>query len=237
MNLLNVKDIRVSYGSIEALKKMSFHVAKNEIVSLIGSNGAGKSTTLRTISGLLHPQSGEVEFEGNRIDKMKPHEIVRLGLLQSPEGRGIFANLTVLENLEMGAFTRKDSKSEILKDMEHIFSLFPRVKERIKQVAGTLSGGEQQMLAISRALMGRPKLLLLDEPSLGLAPQIVQTIFNIITKVNKEGMTILLVEQNAHQALKISHRAYVIETGQIVLQGSGAELLHNKDVQKAYLGG
>lgn len=235
--LLSVKDIHVKYGNIEALKGISFDVMPGEIISLIGANGAGKSTTLRSISGLLKPVSGDIQFGGKSLVGIKPHEIVRLGLLQSPEGRGIFANLTVGENLEMGAFTRKDSKSEIKKDMENVFSLFPRVKERLKQQAGTLSGGEQQMLAISRALMGRPKLLLLDEPSLGLAPQIVNTIFSIIQKINKEGTTILLVEQNAHQALKISHRGYVVETGQIVLSGKGSDLLVNEKVREAYLGG
>ncbi|MDZ4676524.1 MAG: ABC transporter ATP-binding protein [Oligoflexia bacterium] len=236
-SVLSVKNIRVKYGNIEALKGVSFEVNKGEIISLIGANGAGKSTTLRTISGLLKPVSGEILFEGKPIHGMKAHEIVRLGLLQSPEGRGIFANLTVLENLEMGAYTRKDSKAEINKDLEYVYSLFPRVKERLKQQAGTLSGGEQQMLAMSRALMGKPKLLLLDEPSLGLAPQIVDTIFNIIRKINKEGTTILLVEQNAHQALNVSHRGYVVETGEIVLTGPGKELLTNSKVREAYLGG
>ena len=235
--LLAVKNIRVKYGNIEAIRGISFDVMPGEIISLIGANGAGKSTTLRAISGLLHPVSGDIEFMGKSITKMKAHEVAGLGLLQSPEGRGIFANLSVEENLEMGAYTRKDSKSEIAKDMENVFGLFPRVKERLKQQAGTLSGGEQQMLAISRALMGRPKLLLLDEPSLGLAPQIVNTIFSIIQKINKEGTTILLVEQNAHLALKISHRGYVVETGEIVLTGKGLDLLTNEKVREAYLGG
>lgn len=235
--LLSVKNIRVKYGAIEALKGLSFDVIGGEIISLIGANGAGKSTTLRTISGLLKPASGEILFEGKSITGLKPHEIVRTGLLQSPEGRGIFANLTVLENLEMGAYTRKDSRAAIHKDLDHIYSLFPRIKERLKQLAGTLSGGEQQMLAISRSLMGKPKLLLLDEPSLGLAPQIVDTIFGIIKKVNSQGVTILLVEQNAHQALSISHRGYVVETGEIVLTGKGSDLLNNQKVREAYLGG
>ncbi|MBK9292871.1 MAG: ABC transporter ATP-binding protein [Oligoflexia bacterium] len=235
--MLKVDKLKVCYGNIDALKDISFEVKKGEIISLIGANGAGKSTTLRAISGLLRPKSGDIFFENKSIKALPPHEIVRLGLLQSPEGRGIFANLTVLENLEMGAYTRKDSKELIKKDMEHVFALFPRVKERLKQVAGTLSGGEQQMLAMSRALMGKPKLLLLDEPSLGLAPQIVETIFNIIKKINSEGVTILLVEQNAAQALKISHRAYVIETGNVVMTGLGSELLVSPKVREAYLGG
>lgn len=235
-NVLEVKDIRVKYGAIEALKGVSFHVKKGEIISLIGANGAGKSTTLRAISGLLKPVAGDILFEGKSIKGIKAHDIVRLGLLQAPEGRGIFANLTVMENLEMGAYTRKD-KGGIAADLDHVFQLFPRIKERQKQLAGTLSGGEQQMLAISRALMGRPKLLLLDEPSLGLAPQIVNTIFSIIQKINKDGATILLVEQNAFQALKISHRGYVVETGSIVLEGKGSDLLTNEQVRAAYLGG
>ncbi len=235
--LLDVKNVRVKYGNIEALKGISFTVQSGEIISLIGANGAGKSTTLRTISGLLTPVSGEVVWQGKPIHHMKPHDIVKLGLLQSPEGRGIFANLSVLENLEMGAYTRKDSKEAITKDLENVYLLFPRIKERLRQQAGTLSGGEQQMLAISRALMGRPKLLLLDEPSLGLAPQIVETIFSIIKKINSEGTTILLVEQNAFQALKISHRGYVVETGEIVLSGKGSDLLVDPKVREAYLGG
>ncbi len=234
---LKVQNLHIKYGNIVALKGISFEVNEGEIVSLIGANGAGKSTTLRAISGLLKPVSGEIIFDGKPIQGMKPHEIVRLGLLQSPEGRGIFANLSVMENLEMGAYTRKDAKSVIRADMENVFELFPRVKERLKQQAGTLSGGEQQMLAVSRALMGRPKLLLLDEPSLGLAPQIVETIFAIIKKINGNGVTILLVEQNAHQALRVSHRAYVMETGQIVLTGSGQELMKDPKVRAAYLGG
>lgn len=235
--LLSVKDIRVKYGNIEALKGISFDVFPGEIISLIGANGAGKSTTLRTISGLLKPISGDVLFQDKSIKGFKPHDIVHYGILQSPEGRGIFANLTVMENLEMGAYTRKDGKAEIQKDLENVYTLFPRIKERLKQQAGTLSGGEQQMLAISRALMGRPKLLLLDEPSLGLAPRIVELIFEIIVKINREGTTILLVEQNAHQALKVSNRGYVVETGTIVLTGKGNDLLSNAKVREAYLGG
>jgi branched-chain amino acid transport system ATP-binding protein len=233
--ILEVQNIRVKYGAIEALKEISFHVDEGEIISLIGANGAGKSTTLRTLSGLLTPISGNIVFQGESIVGRKAHDIVRLGLVHAPEGRGIFANLTVLENLEIGAFTRTHKK-EIAADMDHVFGLFPRLKERIKQSAGTLSGGEQQMLAISRALMSRPRLLLLDEPSLGLAPQFVQTIFTIIQKLGREGVTILLVEQNACQALKISDRGYVVETGKIVLEGSGAELLVNPEVREAYLG-
>ena len=235
--LLSAKNLQVKYGNIEALKGISFEVFEGEVISLIGANGAGKSTTLRTISGLLKPVAGEIIFQKTVISGMKPHQIVKLGVLQSPEGRGIFANLTVLENLEMGAFTRKDGKVEIAKDLEKVYGLFPRIKERLKQQAGTLSGGEQQMLAISRALMGRPKILLLDEPSLGLAPQIVDKIFEIIRQINKEGVTILLVEQNANQALKVSHRGYVVETGSIVLTGKGSELLSNEKVREAYLGG
>lgn len=237
MALLSVNNLKIKYGNIEALRGVSFEVQEGEIISLIGANGAGKSTTLRAVSGLLKPAEGEINFAGASIGGKKPHDIVRLGLLQCPEGRGIFANLTVLENLEMGAYTRKDSKAKIQKDLEHVFTLFPRVKERLKQQAGTLSGGEQQMLAVSRALMGRPKLLLLDEPSLGLAPQIVETIFSIIKQVNAEGVTILLVEQNANQALRISNRAYVVETGEIVLTGSGKDLLTDPKVRAAYLGG
>lgn len=234
--LLSLQNVRVKYGNIEALKGISVDVYPGEIISLIGANGAGKSTTLRTISGLLKPIAGDVIFQGRSIVNDQPHNIVKLGLIHAPEGRGIFANLTVLENLEMGAYARKCSRTDIEKDFEHIFTLFPRLKERLKQQSGTLSGGEQQMLAISRALMSKPKLLLLDEPSLGLAPQIVETIFQIIQKVNKEGVTILLVEQNAFQALKVSHRGYVVETGEIVLSGKGSELLTNDKVREAYLG-
>lgn len=236
MALLSLRNVSVNYGAIKALRGISLDVNEGEIISLVGSNGAGKTTTLRTISGVLKPVSGEVLFNGQPIQGMKPHEIVRLGICQSPEGRGIFPNLTVMENLEMGAFTRKD-KEAIAKDLYWVFDLFPRVKERLKQLAGTLSGGEQQMVAMSRALMASPKVLLLDEPSLGLAPQIVETIFQIIQKVNKEGVTVLLVEQNAFQALKISHRAYVLETGEMALSGRGDELLKDPKVRAAYLGG
>jgi branched-chain amino acid transport system ATP-binding protein len=234
--VLDVKNLSVKYGAIEALKGLSFQVDEGEIISLIGANGAGKSTTLKTLSGLLTPTSGDIVFQGESMVGKKAHDIVRLGLIHAPEGRGIFANLTVLENLEMGAYTRR-SKSEVAADLDHVFALFPRIKERRSQCSGTLSGGEQQMLAISRALMSRPRLLLLDEPSLGLSPQLVQIIFSIIQKLNREGVTILLVEQNASQALKIAHRGYVMETGKIILQGSGEELLGNSQVREAYLGG
>lgn len=235
MALLSVKDLQVHYGAIHAIKGISFEVNQGEVISLIGANGAGKSTTLRAISRLL-PYTGSITFEEKDLSLLKPHEVVLQGLSQSPEGRGVFSNMTVLENLEMGAYTRHDKK-EIHEDLENAFVLFPRLKERIKQVAGTLSGGEQQMLAIARALMSRPKVLLLDEPSLGLAPLIVAQIFEIIQNLNKQGKTILLVEQNAHMALKIAHRAYVIETGKITMSGKGQDLLHNEDVRKAYLGG
>lgn len=233
-SLLEVRDLHVYYGSIHALKGVSFDVQKGEIVSLIGANGAGKTTTLRALSGIVESK-GDLFFQGKSLQTYKAYERVSLGLAQSPEGRGVFPTLSVLENLEMGAYSRKD-KSEIKQDLEHCFSLFPRLKERIKQTAGTMSGGEQQMLAISRALMARPKLLLLDEPSLGLAPRIVSQIFEIIQKLNSEGMTILLVEQNARMALKVSHRAYVIETGKVTLSGKGADLLNDDNVRRSYLG-
>lgn len=237
-HILEIKNLKVKYGAIEALKGISLFVQSGEIISLIGSNGAGKSTTLRTVSGLLKPASGEIIFENKVLNKIKPHHIVSRGIIQSPEGRGIFANLTVKENLLLGTYPRKHlNKSDLASELEGVFNLFPRIKERLEQLSGTLSGGEQQMLAISRALMAKPRLLLLDEPSLGLAPQIVETIFEIIKKINAQGTTILLVEQNAFQALKVSHRAYVIETGEIVLSGSGAELLKNPKVREAYLAG
>ncbi|MGZ3743186.1 MAG: ABC transporter ATP-binding protein [Pseudobdellovibrionaceae bacterium] len=232
--LMSVKNLEVYYGAIHALKGISFDVFEGEIVSLIGSNGAGKTTTLRALCGLAEAR-GEITLEGKSLLQIPVHERVHHGLAQSPEGRGIFQNLTVLENLQMGAYSRKD-KANVQKDLEYCFGLFPRLKERIQQVAGTLSGGEQQMLAISRAIMCKPKLLLLDEPSLGLAPKIVSQIFEIIEKLNAEGMTILLVEQNANQALKISDRAYVLETGKITLSGTGQELLSNDEVRKSYLG-
>ena len=233
--LLKIDHITVSYGAIKALKDISLSVNEGEIVTLIGANGAGKSTTLRTISGLLKPKEGKIYFKGRDISGEKPHVIVHLGISQAPEGRGIFANLSTEDNLEMGAYSRKDKES-IQRDKEHVFHIFPILQERRKQEAGTLSGGEQQMLTISRALMARPKLLLLDEPSLGLAPQIIKQIFKVIQEINQQGTTILLVEQNANMALHIAHKAYVLETGKIVLQGKAQDLLNNPDVKKAYLG-
>lgn len=233
--ILSVRDLNVYYGGIHALKGVSFDVAQGEIVSLIGANGAGKTTTLRAISGIL-PFKGSIELKGQALFGIAPHNIVKLGVAHSPEGRGVFPNLTVMENLEMGAYIRRD-RDGIKRDLEHCFALFPRLKERIQQKAGTLSGGEQQMLAISRALMTKPTLLMLDEPSLGLAPLIVAQIFEIVKKVNQDGVTILLVEQNARMALEISHRAYVVETGKITLQGSGRELLNDRRVIDSYLGG
>jgi branched-chain amino acid transport system ATP-binding protein len=235
MALLELNDVHTYYGNIHALKGISLTVDKGEIVTLIGSNGAGKSTTLRTISGITPPRQGKVVLDGQRIDQIPAHKIVNLGVLQSPEGRRIFPRLTVRENLEMGAFTRTD-KAEIAADMEKVFGLFPRLKERVAQYGGTLSGGEQQMLAIGRALMGRPKVLLLDEPSMGLAPVLVEQIFSIIKDINAQGTTILLVEQNALMALGIAHRGYVLQTGQIVLADSAVGLSENETVQKAYLG-
>ncbi|WP_295906081.1 ABC transporter ATP-binding protein [uncultured Bdellovibrio sp.] len=232
--LLIVENLEVFYGSIQALKGISFSVDEGEVVSLIGANGAGKTTTLRAISGLV-PNSGQISFNGQNLNVVPTFKRVGLGLAQSPEGRGVFPQMSVYENLEMGAYSRSD-KTNIKKDLEMCFELFPRLKERMSQMAGTLSGGEQQMLAISRALMCKPKMLLLDEPSLGLAPLIVAQIFEIVKKLNKEGMTVLLVEQNARMALKISHRAYVLETGRIVMQDSAQNLLNNDEVRKSYLG-
>ncbi len=234
--LLKIDSLSVYYGAIHALKGITLYINRGEIVTLIGANGAGKSTTINTISGLLKPKKGTITFEGKRIDKVVPHKIVELGISQSPEGRKIFPNLTTLENLELGAFCRKD-KEKINQDIEKTFTLFPRLKERSKQSAGTLSGGEQQMLAIGRALMSDPKLLLLDEPSLGLAPILVKSIFNTILEINQQGTTILLVEQNAHMALQIANRGYVLETGKIVLEDSAQSLLNNQQVKEAYLGG
>jgi len=234
--LLEIDSLNVYYGAIHALKGISFFIKKGEIVTLIGANGAGKSTTINTISGLFKPKKGAITFEGKRIDKILPHKIVELGISQAPEGRKIFPNLTTLENLELGAFCRRD-KREINQDIEKVFTLFPRLKERIKQNAGTLSGGEQQMLAIGRALMSNPKLLLLDEPSLGLAPILVKSIFNTVLEINQQGTTILLVEQNAHMALQIANRGYVLETGRIVLEDTASNLLNNQQVKEAYLGG
>jgi branched-chain amino acid transport system ATP-binding protein len=233
--LLELKDVHSYYGNIHALKGISLTVNKGEIVTLIGSNGAGKSTTLRTISGILQPRQGQITLEGERIDRVPAHKLAERGLLQSPEGRRIFPRLTVRENLEMGAFTRND-KAEIAVDMERVFSLFPRLRERTMQKGGTLSGGEQQMLAIGRALMGRPRVLMLDEPSMGLAPVLVDQIFSIIKDINAQGTTILLVEQNALMALGIANRGYVLQTGQIVISDSAQGLSENEMVQKAYLG-
>ncbi len=234
--MLKIDGLNVFYGTIHALHDITFEVNEGEIVTLIGANGAGKTTTLHSISGILQPKSGSISFMGNPITGVKANKIVEMGLCQVPEGRRIFANLTVLENLEMGAYTRKDKK-EIKDDYEVVFTRFPRLKERIRQVAGTLSGGEQQMLAMGRALMSRPKLLLLDEPSMGLAPLLVKEIFSIIQDINKAGTTILLVEQNANMALSIASRAYVLETGHIALSGSAKELAASEEVRKAYLGG
>jgi branched-chain amino acid transport system ATP-binding protein len=232
--LLDVKDIRVFYGNIEAVKGMSFHVDRGEIVCLIGANGAGKTTTLRTISGLLRPREGAIFYDDQRIDMVPAHEIVALRVAQSPEGRRIFPRMSVRENLDMGAFTRKDAAQR--QDLERILELFPILKERARQAAGTLSGGEQQMLAIGRALMIKPKLLLLDEPSMGLAPIVVERIFQTIREIREQGVTILLVEQNAAQALSLANRGYVIETGKIVLEDEAGALLANERVRKAYLG-
>jgi branched-chain amino acid transport system ATP-binding protein len=233
--MLTLKNLCSGYGAIEALKGVNLHVEQGEIVTLIGANGAGKTTTLRTITGLVSASSGDVLFEGERLNGTPTHRIVGRGISMVPEGRAVFANLMVMENLEMGAYLRRDKK-EAAKDLERVFALFPRLKERQKQHAGTLSGGEQQMLAIGRAMMARPRLLLLDEPSLGLAPLVVHAIFEAIDQINKEGTTILLVEQNAKAALKHSHRAYVLETGTIVMEGPSAELEADQRVKEAYLG-
>ena len=235
MSLLSVNDLQVYYGSIHAIKGISFDVNEGEIVTLIGANGAGKSTTLNTIGGLLKPRSGSVEFEGASLLGTAPHKIVSKGMALCPEGRRVFLQLSVQENLEMGAYTRP--KGEIADSIDQVYEQFPRLKERCKQVAGTLSGGEQQMLAMGRALMSKPKLLMLDEPSMGLAPLLVEQIFSIIEELNATGTTILLVEQNARMALSIAHRGYVLETGNIVTTGTGKELLTNDSVRKAYLGG
>jgi branched-chain amino acid transport system ATP-binding protein len=233
---LEVKDLRVQYGKIEAIKGISFVVEQGEIVTLIGANGAGKTTTLKTISGLRAVASGSITYDGQEISKMSAHERVNLGISQAPEGRGIFPGMTVLENLEIGKFSRKERKSEMAEDLDMVYGLFPRLKERVGQAGGTLSGGEQQMLAIGRALMARPKVLLLDEPSMGLAPMMIQNIFNIITEINKQGVTILLVEQNAQQALQRAHRAYVLETGKVVKEAKASDLLNDPAVRAAYLG-
>ena len=236
MALLEVKDLSVSYGAIRALHGVSFHVDEGEVVTLIGANGAGKSTTLRTISGLLPVAGGQVIYDGENITGGQANRIVQKGIIHVPEGRRIFAPLTVRENLEMGAFTRSD-KDEVETTMEYVFQLFPRLKERLEQAGGTLSGGEQQMLAVGRALMSKPRLLLMDEPSMGLAPILVEEIFEIIGEISQEGVTILLVEQNAHMALSVADRGYVLETGTINLSGAAEDLANNSQVRAAYLGG
>ncbi len=235
MALLEVDNIETYYGNIKALKGVSLNVNEGEIVTLIGSNGAGKTTTLRTISAVLRPRNGQVRLSGNRIDMLAPDKLVEMGIAHSPEGRRIFSRMSVRENLEMGAYARKD-RANILTDMERVLTLFPRLRERLTQQGGTLSGGEQQMLAMGRALMSKPRILLLDEPSMGLSPILVETIFNIIRELNSTGSTILLVEQNALLALEVAHRGYVIETGQIVLEDTGANLLKSEQVRMAYLG-
>ncbi len=234
-SILELRDVHVHYGAIHALHGVSLQVRAGEVVALIGANGAGKTTTLRAVSGMLQPSSGQVIFGGEDVTALKAHKLVPRGMAHAPEGRGIFLNLTVEENLDLGAFLRRDTAG-IAADKEKGFALFPRLKERRSQVAGTLSGGEQQMLAVARALMSRPKLLLLDEPSLGLAPQIVETIFGILRSINEEGVSILLVEQNAAKALQLAHRAYVLETGEVVMEGAGRDLLHAPEIRKAYLG-
>ena len=234
--LLEIKDLKVAYGKIQAVKGISLHINAGEIVTLVGANGAGKTTLLKTISGLLKPSSGVINFEGKDIQGINPHSRVLEGLCQAPEGRGIFPGMTVLENLEMGKYARKDWKNELKEDLDRIYTLFPRLKERQSQAGGTLSGGEQQMLSIGRALMSRPRLLLLDEPSMGLAPKFIQQIFNIIREIQTQGVSILLVEQNAAQALSCANRAYILETGNIVKEGVGKDLLNDEAIKKAYLG-
>jgi branched-chain amino acid transport system ATP-binding protein len=235
--LLEVNDLHVFYGRIEAIKGISFTVGEGEIVTLIGANGAGKTTTMRTISGVRNVAQGSIKFEGQDITKMAPHERVKLGICQAPEGRGIFPGMTVRENLDMGTYVRGGTAAEKAADLEHVFHLFPRLQERISQLGGTLSGGEQQMLAIGRSLMSRPRLLLLDEPSMGLAPMLIAQIFEIIKQINSEGISVLLVEQNATQALRTAQRGYVLETGYVVKEGSGQLLLDDPAVRAAYLGG
>ncbi len=236
MTLLQLDNVHTYYGNIHALKGISITVEEGEVVTLIGANGAGKSTTLKTISGLLYPRQGKVYLEGKDLTKFRAHEIVKMGVIHVPEGRRVFSRLTVMENLEMGAFTRKD-KDGVQKDLKRVFELFPRLEERQNQLAGTLSGGEQQMLAMGRALMSRPRILLLDEPSMGLAPVLVDLIFDTIRELNDQGMTILLVEQNALLALDVAHRGYVLETGRIVLEGDAKKLKEDPQVKEAYLGG
>jgi branched-chain amino acid transport system ATP-binding protein len=233
--LLEIKNLSVFYDAVQALRGVTLQVPQGSVVCLIGANGAGKSTVLRAVSGLKKPATGSIFFNGESITNLRPDEIVRWGIVQSPEGRGVFPNLTIEENLDLGAYVRQDH-SEIKKDLEKVYDLFPRLKERVRQLAGTLSGGEQQMLAIGRALMARPQLLLLDEPSLGLAPQVIELIFETIAKINREGTTILLVEQNAQLALEASHYAYVLETGSILLEGEASKVLSDPRVKEAYLG-
>ncbi|MCH5274229.1 MAG: ABC transporter ATP-binding protein [Lachnospiraceae bacterium] len=235
MAMLEVKDLEVYYGVIQAIKGVSFEVNKGEVIALIGANGAGKTTILHTITGLLAPKSGSVVFEGKEITKIPGHKIVSMGMAHVPEGRRVFANLTVLQNLKLGAYTRKD-KREIEDTLQTVYKRFPRLEERKNQIAGTLSGGEQQMLAMGRALMSHPKIILMDEPSMGLSPIFVNEIFDIIKEVSESGTTVLLVEQNAKKALSIADRAYVLETGNIALEGKASDLLHNDSVKKAYLG-
>lgn len=235
MSMLEVKDLKVYYGMIEAIKGVSFHVEEGEVIALIGANGAGKTTILHTVSGLLSPKNGSVTFEGVDITKIPGHKIVSMGMAHVPEGRRVFAQLSVLQNLKMGAYTRKD-KQEIEDTLKMVFKHFPRLEERQNQLAGTLSGGEQQMLAMGRALMSHPKIILMDEPSMGLSPIFVNEIFNIIKEVSKSGTTVLLVEQNAKKALSIADRAYVLETGNIVLEGNASDLLNDDSIKKAYLG-
>jgi branched-chain amino acid transport system ATP-binding protein len=234
-SILEVEELHVSYGAITALRGVTLRVGKGQVVALIGANGAGKTTTLRAVSGMLRPKSGTIRLEGQPIQGMKSHLLVPKGMAHAPEGRGIFLNLTVEENLDLGAYLRRDTV-QVSEDREYVFGLFPKLKERRRQVGGTLSGGEQQMLAISRALMSRPKLLLLDEPSLGLAPQVVETIFRILREVNARGVSILLVEQNAHLALNLANHGYVLETGEVAMQGSGQTLLASPEIRRAYLG-
>ena len=235
MAMLEIKDLKVSYGMIQAIKGISFEVNKGEVIALIGANGAGKTTILHTITGLLNADSGSVTYEGKDITRMPGHKIVSMGIAHVPEGRRVFANMTVLQNLKLGAYTRKD-KAEIAETLEMVYTRFPRLKERKNQLAGTLSGGEQQMLAMGRALMSHPQIILMDEPSMGLSPIFVNEIFDIIEEVSKSGTTVLLVEQNAKKALSIAERAYVLETGNIVLDGKASELLDNDSIKKAYLG-
>ncbi len=233
--ILEIKDLVVHYGVIEALRGVSLSVAEGQVVALIGANGAGKTTTLRAVSRMLRASRGTITFRGENVTRLASHQIVSRGMAHAPEGRGIFLNLTVRENLDLGAYLRSD-RGGIAQDMEKNFALFPILAERRNQVSGTLSGGEQQMLAVARALMSRPRLMLLDEPSLGLAPQVVERIFAVLREVNQSGVSLLLVEQNAHKALQLAHRAYVLETGEVVMQGTGAELLASPEVRKAYLG-